>query len=120
MYPKAEKTGKVMFLAKEVAELWGHSNSRQAIKDSELKQDEVLVLGRREWKEFFDFVCKQNLLSNKTHRITLITESGLYKLALNSRKPRGYQSLIIYSLAIKVDIFSISPLIPFAEYWNNL
>lgn len=88
---KSEKTGKVMFIAKEVCDLWGHTNSRQAIKDAKLMGGETLVLKRINNKEFFEFVCKQNLLSNKTNSIQLVSESGLYKLALNSKKQEADQ-----------------------------
>jgi prophage antirepressor-like protein len=83
---KSEATGKIMFIAKEVCDLWGHKNSTQAIKDAKLDSNETLVLKRNQHLEFFSFVTKQNLVTNKTHSIQLVTESGLYKLALNSKK----------------------------------
>jgi len=83
---KSERTGKVMFVAKEVCELWGHTNSTKAIKDAKLTGQETMVLKRNEHVEFFNLVTNQQLVTNKTHSIQLISESGLYKLALNSKK----------------------------------
>lgn len=85
------RTDKVMFIAKEVCDLWGHTNSTKAIKDAKLLPEETLVLKRGEHKEFFEFVTNQQLVSNKTHSIQLVSESGLYKLALNSKKQEADQ-----------------------------
>lgn len=88
---KSEKTGKVMFIAKEVCELWGHTNSSKAIKDAKLLESETLVLKRNDHKDFFAYVTNQQLVTSKTGRLQLISESGLYKLALNSKKAEADQ-----------------------------
>jgi len=89
---KSEKTGKVMFIAKEVCDLWGHKNSRQAIKDAKLKEDEVMTFKKGQHAAFFnELASKYNLLAKKTNQIQLVSESGLYKLALNSKKAEADQ-----------------------------
>lgn len=86
---RSENTGKTMFIAKEVAALWGHSNSRQAIKDAKLQTDEILIVRKKDSPQFFDQLCKSNLLSSRAPSVQLVTESGLWKMALKSEKPEA-------------------------------
>jgi prophage antirepressor-like protein len=89
---KSERTGKVMFIAKEVCDLWGHTNSRQAIKAAKLLPEEVMTIKKKEYPAFFNELASNfKLLANKTNQIQLVTESGLYKLALNSKKKEADQ-----------------------------
>jgi prophage antirepressor-like protein len=88
---KSEKTGKVMFIAKEVCDLWGHTNSRKAIKDAQLKSDEVLVIQKKGNENFFSEPSNHQLLGHRSSSVQLVSESGLYKLALNSKKAEANQ-----------------------------
>jgi prophage antirepressor-like protein len=83
---KSEKTGKVMFIAKEVCDLWGYKNSRKAIKDAKLTSGEILIITKASNNDFFTQLSNHQLLGGRASSVQLITESGLYKLALNSKK----------------------------------
>lgn len=80
----SEKTGKVMFIGKQVAKMWGHTNLRQAVNRL-CNKDEFLVVSLKNHKLF-----KQQLVSNKLLQssnapsIMMISESAVYKLALAS------------------------------------
>lgn len=80
----SESTGVVMFIAKEACELWGHSNPTQAIKNAGLNDDEYKTIELKKFKEFKSQLTKSGLVGLKASSITVITESGLYKLALAS------------------------------------
>lgn len=78
-----EKTGKVMFIAKEVGAMWGHTNMRQVINRL-LDEKEYLLVKKSEYPKFFEPFVRNKTLQSKAQRIQLISESGLYKLALAS------------------------------------
>lgn len=78
------KTGAVLFIAKEVAEIWGHTNATQAIKDAGLDSSEYKVVQFREYPDFKISLTKCGLVSGRSRSITLLHESGMYKLALAS------------------------------------
>lgn len=80
---KSEKTGKIMFIGKEVAEQWGHTNLRQATIRL-LNKDEKLLVKKRDFPDFFNQLVCNNLLHTKVNSILLVSESGLYKLCLAS------------------------------------
>jgi prophage antirepressor-like protein len=88
---KSEKTGKVMFIAKEVCDLWGHKNSTQAIKDAKLVEAELLLIKKSTNVQFFVELSKLNLVGRRSSSVQLVSESGLYKLALNSKKAEADQ-----------------------------
>ena len=79
-----DEKGNIWFIGKEVAEIFGYVDTKQVIRNSVLKEDKILLTGQ----EFRDFVgCSQyHPQNNKVRNIILITESGLYDLALNSKK----------------------------------
>ena len=79
-----EKSDVVMFLAKEVCAIWGHTNITQAIKTAQLTDQEYKVISLRKYLEFKSQLTKLDLVTSKTPTITMLTESGMYKLALSS------------------------------------
>ena len=79
-----EKSDVVMFLAKEVCDIWGHTNITQAIKSAQLSEKEYKVIALKKYLEFKNQLSKLNLVSVRTPSITMVTESGMYKLALAS------------------------------------
>lgn len=93
---KSEKTGTVMFIAKEVCDLWGHKNSRQAIKAAKLLDSEILVVNKSANIQFFTQLSNLKLLGGRASSIQLITESGLYKLVMKSDKKaaEGFQNWV--------------------------
>jgi prophage antirepressor-like protein len=80
---KSPKTGKIMFIGKEVAEMWGHTNLTQAISRM-LDKEEKILIKKNKYPEFFKEVALNIRLSAKAQSIWMISESGLYKLALAS------------------------------------
>jgi len=80
----SEQTGVVMFLGKQIAELFGHTNITQALKSAGLNQDEYKVVKLVNYKDFKKQLTKIGLIGERTSNITLLTESGMYKLALFS------------------------------------
>ena len=78
-----EKTNKVMFMAKEVGAMWGHTNIPQVIRRL-LKDDESMIVKKSDHPKFFELFVLNNVFTSKVQRIQLITESALYKLALAS------------------------------------
>lgn len=80
----SEKTGIVMFMAKEICDNWGHTNVTQAIKDAGLTDIEYKVIELKNFKDFKKQLTKSNLVGPRASNITMITESGMYKLVLNS------------------------------------
>jgi prophage antirepressor-like protein len=76
-------TGKTMFIAKEVAEQWGHTNLTQALKRT-VSETEKLLIKKSEHAAFIKELVLNNLLSAKTQSVWLISESGLYELILAS------------------------------------
>lgn len=79
----SKKTGQIMFLAREVAIMWGHKNIRAAIARL-LSEDEVKVVSKSRYPGFFKDLVSSTVLQSKVQRIMVITESGMYKLALAS------------------------------------
>lgn len=80
----SEQTGITMFVAKEIAEIWGHTNHTQAIRrlcdNSEYKKIEL-----SKYPEFKKQLQLNKLLtSSKANSIILLTESGMYKMVLAS------------------------------------
>jgi len=78
-----DKTGKTMFLLKEVAKQWGHTNATQAAERILSNEDKMLV----EFKEhpsFKKLLNKTGVVDKRAPSVMLINESGLYKLALAS------------------------------------
>lgn len=90
------------FIGKEIQNILGFQNLSQAITQADLDIDEVLYLEKNENKKLFnDFVEHFNskgdilkiqpsgdhIVSKFSNNITLIKESGLYGLAMASRKP---------------------------------
>ena len=80
---KSDKTGKIMFIGKEVGQQWGHTNMKQAVGRL-LGKDEYLVVKKAEHPDFFTTLVSNGSLPSKAQRILLVSESGLYKLALAS------------------------------------
>lgn len=78
-----ENTGVVMFIASEVGKIWGHSNVKQSVIRL-LNKEEYKVICKSSYPEFFNILVSNKLLQSKAQRIQLITESGLFKLALAS------------------------------------
>lgn len=77
-------TGVTMFIAKEVALMWGHTNIRQIINRL-LNKSEYKVIKLSKYKDFKELLLCNNLLqSSKAPSITLLTESAVYKMALSS------------------------------------
>lgn len=79
-------TGVTMFLGKEVAAQWGHTNLTQAIKAAKLASNEYKVIDLKHFKDFKEELANLKLVSRNAPSITLLSESGLYKLALASSK----------------------------------
>lgn len=85
----SEKTGVVMFVGKEVADLWGHTNLTQALKAASIDKKEYKVVRLIKFKDFKEQLTNSGLVTSKTPSITMITESALYKLALSSNLDRA-------------------------------
>jgi anti-repressor protein len=79
-----EKNGVVMFVGKEIADMWGHTNLTQAIKSAHLNSDEYKKIILSKYPEFKNQLTNSNLVGGRSSSITLLTESGMYKLALAS------------------------------------
>ena len=79
-----EKTGVVYFIGKEISGIWGHSNLTQSIKASKLNKEEYRTVTLSEFPNLKTHLSNLKLATSKTPRITLLTESGVYKLALSS------------------------------------
>ena len=80
---KSQKTGKVMFLAKEVAEQWGHTNITQSLERI-VSSSEKILIKKKNHPEFMNQLVLNNVLSTKARTVWLITEAALYQLALTS------------------------------------
>lgn len=79
----SDKTGVVMFVASEVGKMFGHTNMKQVVKRI-LNEDEFKVVSKSKYGDFFNMLVSNKMLPSKAQRIQLVTESGLYKLALFS------------------------------------
>ena len=78
-----EKTGKTMFLLKEVAKQWGHTNATQAANNL-LSKEEKLLVEFKKHPTFKELLRDNGIIGKRASSVLLITESGLYKLALSS------------------------------------
>ena len=83
---KSPVTGKIMFVGKEIAKQWEHSNLTQAIKNAKLDRDEFKVIHLKQFPEFRKQLTIEKLVTLATPTFTLINESGLYKLIIASNK----------------------------------
>ena len=77
------ENGTIMFIAKEVAGQWGHTNLTQALKRI-IGDDEKKLVKKKDYPDFMNHLVLNNLLSTKAQSVWLINESGLYKLILSS------------------------------------
>lgn len=84
-----EKTGMVMFIGKEVAKIWGHTNLTQAIKSAHINKEEYKIIRLIKFPEFKNDLCKFKLVTSKTPTITMLTEGAMYKLALASNMEKA-------------------------------
>jgi len=84
---------KIWFLGKEIQEFLGHTNITQAIKAASLNKDEIFNFTKKSNPIFFNQLTNLKLVSygKRSSSITFISESGLYKLMLRSRKPEMNQ-----------------------------
>jgi len=80
---KSPTTKKVMFIGKEVGEQWGHTNMKQAAQRL-LDDTEKIVVKKSQYPDFFKVLVSNKMLPTKAQTILLVSESGLYKLALAS------------------------------------
>jgi prophage antirepressor-like protein len=80
---KSDKTGKIMFLAKEVAAQWGHTNLTQSLNRI-VSSSEKILIKRKDYPKFMQDLHLNDLLSRNVQSVWLITESALYSLALAS------------------------------------
>ena len=79
---------KIWLLGTEIQKMLGHTNITQAIKAASLEENEIFVLTKALNPEFWnEFATRYLKLVAKVRSITFISESGLYKLLLRSRKP---------------------------------
>jgi prophage antirepressor-like protein len=90
------KTGISMFIGKEIAKIWGHTNLSQAIRTAKLNPEEYRVIKLSDYPEFRKEVYQSNLVTSRTPTFTILTESGMYKLALasNFEKARPFRDWI--------------------------
>lgn len=79
----SHKTGVIMFIASEVGRMWGHTNIKQVVNRL-LNENEYKVVSKSQYPDFFKMLVSNNLLPSKAQRLQLLTESGVYKLALSS------------------------------------
>jgi len=78
------ETGVTMFLGAEVASIWGHTNLTQSIKAASLDEKEYKVVNLKDFKVFKKQLTNLKLVGGRASSVTLLTESGMYKLALAS------------------------------------
>ena len=79
-----DEEGEIWFIGKEVAEVLGIKDTRQALRNQVLEEDKLFLAGE-EYKKFVGGI-QHPPQNNKVRNITLITESGLYDLVLSSKK----------------------------------
>lgn len=79
----SDVTGVTMFIAKEIGEMWGHTNIKQVVSRL-LNKNEYKVISKKDYPDFFNLLVSNKTLPSKAQRIQLITESAMYKLALAS------------------------------------
>lgn len=78
---------KIWFIGGEIQKLLGHTNITQAIKAASLNDDEIFILTKEKNVKFWNDFATNFKLVAKVRNITFISESGLYKLMMRSRKP---------------------------------
>ena len=81
-------TGRRMFISSEVGRIFGHTNMKQSVVRL-LSSDESMVVTQKKFPQFISILRDSSLINNKTNRVQLISESGLWKLALHSNLPNG-------------------------------
>jgi prophage antirepressor-like protein len=84
--------GKFVFIGKTVSEKLGHTNLTQAIKSCELEQEkDYVVFYKKTNSSLFSELLKAGNFGNGNgiSKIILLYESGVWKLAINSRLERG-------------------------------
>ncbi len=79
-----DENGDIWFIGKEVAEVLGIKDTKQAIRNQILEEDKIFLAGETFKK--FEGGMLYHPQNNKVRNITLITESGLYDLVLSSKK----------------------------------
>jgi len=90
------------FVGKEIQQILGFSDLSHAIQYADLDADEILILNKKNNRKLFnDFLSHysdkgsmfnietsgDSIISKFSNSVTLIKESGLYGLAMTSRKP---------------------------------
>jgi prophage antirepressor-like protein len=81
---KNDSTGVIMFVGQEIANIWGHTNLTRAIQTSHLNPEEFKVIDLKPFPLFKKQLTNSQLVGHRSSSITLLTESGMYKLALAS------------------------------------
>ena len=77
------ETGITMFFAYEVAEKFGHTNLTQAISRI-LDEKDYKKIELKKYPDFKHLLLVNKMLSGKASSIIMLSESGVYKLALSS------------------------------------
>lgn len=83
-----KNTGVIMFIAKEVGEMWKHTNIRKVINEI-LDKDEINIVQLSKYPKFKKQLSSNFLIGGRSSSIMLISESGLYKLAAASTLPEA-------------------------------
>ena len=86
-----DKEGEIWFIGKEVAEVLGIKDTRQALRNQVLEEDKLFLAGE-DYKKFVEGI-QHPPQNNKVRNITLITESGLYDLVLSSKKKEAKDAI---------------------------
>ena len=86
-----DKEGEIWFIGKEVAEVLGIKDTRQALRNQVLEEDKLFLAGE-EYKKFVGGI-QHPPQNNKVRNIALITESGLYDLVLSSKKKEAKDAI---------------------------
>jgi prophage antirepressor-like protein len=96
--------GKIWFVGKEIQDILELTNLSKAISDADLDEDEIFSFNKVDHAQFFTDFIKHYIKKDYNHQlpssetasiskysksITFISESGLYALILNSRKPHA-------------------------------
>lgn len=96
--------GRIWFVGKEIQDILEFKNMAQVFADADLDDDEVFTFNKTDNPKFFNAFVKNyarkdyplngqssetTSISKYSKSITLVSESGLYALILNSRKPHA-------------------------------
>jgi len=99
-----KRDGVIWFVGKEIQDILEFKNMAQVFIDADLDEDEIFTFNKTDHAKFFtEFVknysrkgyplngqsSETTSISKYSKSITLISESGLYALILNSRKPHA-------------------------------